>query len=149
MSIWMSWYHAGYSRMDSEAFVCSRDTEWEKGEHFSFVINDTETGLFLGGVGLNFINHAHKFANLGYWVRASRAGRGVASTAARLAARFGLEELGFNRLEIVVAVDNLASQRVAEKSGAYREGVLRRRLVIHDQLHDAVMFSLVAADLKH
>ena len=148
LSVWMPWCSENYSRTDSEAFVKSREAEWHKGEHYSFVIYDTANGQFLGGVGLNFINSAHRFANLGYWVRTSRTRRGVATVAARLAARFGIGELGFNRLEIVVAAGHVASQRVAKKVGAYSEGVLRRRLVIHEQIHDAVMFSLVAEDLK-
>lgn len=148
LSPWMPWCSENYARQDSEAFVQSRDVDWEKGEHYSFVIHDTATGLLLGGVGLNFINRVHTFANLGYWVRTTQTKRGVATAAVRLAARFGLVELGFNRIEIVTAVGNVASQRVAKKVGAHCEGVLRKRLVLHEQVHDAVMFSLVAGDLK-
>jgi RimJ/RimL family protein N-acetyltransferase len=147
LSVWLPWCSANYSPADSGAFVQSRDAEWDKGDHYSHAIHDLETGMFLGGVGLNFINHPHRFANLGYWVRTSQTGRGVATAAVRLAARFGLRELGFHRLEIVTAAGNLASQRVAEKVGAHREGVLRKRLLIHEQTHDAVLFSLVAEDL--
>jgi RimJ/RimL family protein N-acetyltransferase len=86
-------------------------------------------------------------ANLGYWVRTSATGHGVATTATRLAARFGFEELGMQRIEIVAALDNIPSQRVAEKSGAKREGVLRRRLLIRGESLDAVLFSLVPEDL--
>jgi RimJ/RimL family protein N-acetyltransferase len=148
LSVWMPWCSENYSRAESEAFVQSRDAEWEAGEHYSFVVYDTSSGQFLGSIGLNFINRIHQFANLGYWVRSSRTRSGVATKAARLVARFGLHELGFNRLEIVAAAGHVASQRVAKKVGAHCEGVLRRRLVIHEKIHDAVMFSLVAEDLK-
>ena len=66
----------------------------------------------------------YQFANLGYWVRSSRAGRGVATTATLLTARFGLQTLALQRIEILAAVGNRASQRVAEKAGAKKEGVL-------------------------
>jgi ribosomal-protein-serine acetyltransferase len=148
LSAWMSWCNPSYSRVDSETSVRTRQTEWAQGERYSFVISDSATGRFLGGVGLNFINRAHKFANLGYWVRTSSTRRGVATAAVRLAAGFGLGELGLNRVEIVVATGNVPSQRVARKAGACSEGVLRQRLWLHDQSHDAVMFSLVAEDLK-
>lgn len=147
LSEWMPWCSKDYSRKDSEAFVNSRDAEWNRGEHYSFVIYDTASDQFLGGVGLNFINRTHKFANLGYWVRTSRTRRGVAATAVRLAARFGLTELGLNRLEIVAAVGNVPSQRVAKKVVARSEGILHKRLVIHERVHDAVIFSLVKEDL--
>lgn len=148
LSVWMPWCSESYARTDSEAFVRTCESNWEKGEHYSFVIYDTADGGFLGGAGLNFINRVHRFANLGYWVRTTQTRRGVATTAARLAARFGIAELGFNRIEIVTAAGHVASQRVAKKVGAHCEGVLRKRLVIHEQVHDAVLFSLVAEDLK-
>jgi ribosomal-protein-serine acetyltransferase len=72
----------------------------------------------------------------------------VAAKAALLVARLGFEDLELHRVEIVIAVENERSQRVAEKTGAQREGVLRNRLSIAARRHDAVMFSLVAADLK-
>jgi RimJ/RimL family protein N-acetyltransferase len=72
----------------------------------------------------------------------------VASKASRLGARFGFEELGLHRLEILAAISNVASQRVAEKIGAVREGILRKRLLIRGESHDAVMFSLVEEDLQ-
>jgi RimJ/RimL family protein N-acetyltransferase len=47
----------------------------------------------------------------------------------------------------VIDVDNQASQRVAQKAGATREGILRNRLISHTGIRDAVMFSLVPSDL--
>lgn len=148
ISPWMSWCHPDYSIEESATFVLSRDDAWAHQVDYSFVITDSETGTFLGSVGLNYFNRDHLFANLGYWVRTSRTRRGAATTATILTARFGLRDLGLQRIEIVVAVANKASQRVAEKAGARKEGVLRNRLSIHGQPHDAVMYSLIAADLK-
>jgi ribosomal-protein-serine acetyltransferase len=54
--------------------------------------------------------------------------------------------LGLIRAEVVIAVDNEASLKVAEKSGAHREGILRERVMVREQIHDAVMFSFVRAD---
>jgi RimJ/RimL family protein N-acetyltransferase len=85
---------------------------------------------------------------LGYWVRSSQTRRDVATTATLLVARFGLEELKLNRVEIFVAAGNVASLRVAEKVGATREGLLRSSLVIHGKVHDAVMFSLIPGDFE-
>jgi ribosomal-protein-serine acetyltransferase len=53
-----------------------------------------------------------------------------------------------NRIEILVPTENPASVRVAEKAGAKKEGILRNRLVLHDCPQDAVMYSLIAADLS-
>jgi len=146
LSTWMVWCRADYSLEDSAAFVSGCAAEWEKGEQYSFVIFDVGGGTFLGSVGLSGVNRAHKFANLGYWVRTKWTQHGVASTATRMIARFAVEELGLNRLELYVPVGNKASQRVAEKAGARWEGVLRKRLVLGGCPHDAVLYSLVAED---
>ncbi|MFQ5571418.1 MAG: GNAT family N-acetyltransferase [Rhodothermales bacterium] len=144
---WLSWCHPAYSRAESVAWIASRRGAWAKGEAYGFGIFDTRSEMFLGGCGLNHFNHLHQFANLGYWIRTSQAGRGIATAAAQLVARFGFEALGLVRVEIVVSVANLASQRVAEKLGATREGVLRNRLIQRDGVTDSVMFSLIPEDL--
>jgi ribosomal-protein-serine acetyltransferase len=145
---WMPWCHQNYSLEETTAFILSCEAAWNQKKEFGFAILDARTDEFLGGVGLNQFNHEHSFANLGYWVRTSSTGRGVATGATLLAARLAFEDLNLRRVEIVAAVGNVASQRVAEKARARREGVLRNRLFIHGRPHDAVMFSLVAADLK-
>jgi RimJ/RimL family protein N-acetyltransferase len=126
----------------------SRAATWAQGDEFDFAVLDASDKSLLGGCALNDINRTHNFANLGYWVRTSRTGQGVATAAARLVAEFGFAELRFTRLEIVAAVGNIASQRVAEKVGATREGLERNRHVVHGRIHDAVMYSLIPDDLK-
>ena len=97
----------------------------------------------LGGCGINQINPMQRLANLGYWVRTSATGRGVAPAAVREVAAYAFRETDLIRLEIVVAVGNTRSQRVAEKVGATREGVLRSRVLLPSGPSDAVMYSLV------
>lgn len=147
VSPWLPWCHENYSIEETREFIASRELASEGGEWYSFGIFEQDGNRFLGGVGINFINRVHQTGNLGYWVRTSAAGRGVATSATRAVARFGFEQLGLQRIEIVAAVDNVPSQRVAEKSGAVREGVSRKRLLIRGKSMDAVLFSLVREDL--
>jgi len=147
VSRWLPWCHEDYSIQESREFIESRNLFSQGDEWYSFAVFDAGSEKFVGGVGLNFINRVHQLANLGYWVRTGSAGRGVATRATRLAARFGFDELGLRRIEIVAAVDNIASQRVAEKAGALREGILRHRLLVRGESQDAVLFSLLPADL--
>ncbi len=145
---WMNWCHPDYALQDSIDWIASRVIAWNEKCAFDFVAYDRKSGQFLGAVGINQINPLHLFANLGYWVRTSCTGHRVAAEATWQAARFGFDELGLKRIEIVAAVGNLRSQRVAEKVGATREGIMRQRLRVADVWHDAVMFSLIPEDLK-
>ena len=147
VSPWMPDLNSSLSRADVAAWIETRPEAWATGIAYNFAIIDAEDGTFLGGCGLSHIHRTHRFANLFYWVRSSQTGRGVATAATRLLARFGFDELALIRIEIVVAVDNQASLRVAEKAGAMQEGILRNRVRLHGKVHDAVMFSLIPEDL--
>jgi len=147
VSRWLPWCHENYSIAESREFIAARNVSSQGDEWYSFGVFDRHAGVFVGGVGLNFVNRVHQFANLGYWVRTSAVGRGFATRATRLAAQFGFTQLGLHRIEIVAEIDNLPSQRVAEKSGAVREGVARKRLLIRGQPHDALIYSLTRKDL--
>ena len=138
---WLPWAHAGYSHADALEWAHSRAQLFAERREFAFAIVAAD-GRFLGGCGINQINAIHRFGNLGYWVRTSATGRGVASEAVRQVADFAFRNTELVRLEIVCAVGNRRSQRVAERAGAVREGVLRDRLLLHGQAVDAIMYSL-------
>jgi len=147
LSRWLSWCDEDYTRADSAAWVSTRVDAWQSGREFSFGIFDRASDQFIGGCGLNHIDLVGRRANLGYWLRTSATGRGYATEAARVLARFGFERLKLERIEIVAAVGNDASQRVAELAGATRETLARKRVRVRDTQLDAVVFSLIRADL--
>jgi len=134
---------------ESLEWILRSGKRWDEKREFHFGIFDSQSGALLGGVGLNEYRPEHRLANLGYWVRTPWTGRGVAPSAALLAARFGFEDLLLDRIEILAASSNTRSQQVARKLGATNEGVLRNRLVIHGQPHDAVLFSLIGSERQN
>lgn len=143
---WMSWATEQYSRQDAWNWAESAIQHWDVGSYFGFVIADATDKTFLGSCSLGHINHTYRFCNLGYWVRTTRRGRGFAARAARLAARFAFERLRLVRAELVIGVGNAASLRVAEKAGAHYEGILHNRMLVREQVSDAVMYSLLPKD---
>jgi len=146
VSAWLEWAHDGYRVAESATFIERAIAGHQSGEMYEFFIVD-RNDRFLGGAGLNRVDTRFMRANLGYWVRTSAAARGVAAAAAGLLARYGFEQLGLQRIEIVAAVDNKASQRVAEKVGAHREGVLRNGIRFRGRPIDSVCFSLIPPDI--
>lgn len=143
---WMEWCHPEYSRDESRQWLVFQEEQQRNGIEYACAIIDNASGQLLGTVGINQINRLHRFANLGYWVRTSATRRGIATAATCLLATFGLTELELERVEIVAAVDNHASRRVAERSGALLEGILRKRLRIHGRSHDAAMHAITTSD---
>jgi RimJ/RimL family protein N-acetyltransferase len=67
----------------------------------------------------------------------------------QLVARWAFAERGVQRLELTTAPENVASQRVAERAGFTREGVLRAlQATKSNGRRDTVMFSLLPSDLN-
>ena len=138
----LPWCRPGYTFAEAAAWVERQVAAFPAGTEYDFVIV-SPSGRFLGACGLNQLDTVNRRANLGYWVRTSAMRRGVATAAVRRVVEWAFANTDLGRLEIVVSTRNAASLKVAEKAGATREGVLRRRLVLHGRPHDAVMFSFV------
>jgi RimJ/RimL family protein N-acetyltransferase len=140
---WMEWMHPDYSIAETEQWVTHCQKAWEADSFFGFTIVEDETSQILGGCSIAMDRPLHRNGSLGYWIRTSRTKQGFAREAAALLAQFGFAQLGLIRIEIFVAAGNIASQRVAEKLGALREGLLRHRLLIRGEPLDAYVFSLI------
>ena len=56
VSRWLPWCHENYAIEETEEFIASRAGTEGNDEWYSFGIFEKETGRFLGGLGLNFIN---------------------------------------------------------------------------------------------
>jgi len=143
---WMSWAYDAYSQQDADGFIRITRARWEEKTLYAFAIIDAITGGVIGGCSLSHKHPVYHFCNMGYWVRTALHGEGLAGRAAKLAAYFGFENAGLIRAEIVVAVGNEKSVRVAEKIGAHYEGVLLNRMVVGKSFYDAHMYSLIPQD---
>ena len=142
---WLPWCHPNYTIAETEAWIKTRPQLWNEGKQFGFSIRDRK-GTLVGGCGIG-VGSSPWCGNLGYWLRTGGyTGKGYATVATKLVAEFGIRQLQLKRIEIVASVKNINSQRVAERSGACREGISRNRLLIHDEFHDAVVYSFIPGD---
>jgi RimJ/RimL family protein N-acetyltransferase len=144
---WQDWCTARYDEAAAETWIGLCRQTWLLGDGFEMLIVDARTDAILGGMGVNHLNREHRFANLGYWVKESAQGTGIAGHSGRLAARFAFETAGVSRLEIVAAHDNVASRKTAERIGGKFEGILRNRLLLRGTPVDAAMYSVIPGDV--
>ncbi|CAN1129185.1 Uncharacterized N-acetyltransferase p20 [Linum perenne] len=85
---------------------------------------------------------------LGYVLASGYWGKGIATTAVKMVTEVIFEERPeMERLEALVDVENVGSQRVLEKAGFVKEGVLRKFVVLKGRSRDMVMFSLLSTEV--
>jgi ribosomal-protein-serine acetyltransferase len=136
-----------YTRANAEWFIGTfAPGQRVSGAGIVFAIESA--GRLAGAIDLKHVDWTNKVAEVGYWVAPWARGRGVASQAARVLARWAICDQGFERVELFAATGNAASQRAAEKAGFVREGVARNAGYVHGGRVDLVLFSLVPEDLR-
>ena len=134
-----------YRLEDAEEFVALVGDWAREGIEQAFAIVEPPADDWCGTIGIRFGERP----SVGYMVAPGARGRGLATRALRVAARWAVAEAGVERLELTTHPENVASQRVAEKAGFVREGLLRAYLVSRRDgtRRDSVLFSLLPGDL--
>jgi len=115
------------------------------GTREAFAILDAASGDLLGLTMAPKIDREELTAELGYAVAPEARGRGIAREALRFMTGWAFE-LGMQRLELLIGVDNPASKRVAESCGYVFEGVLRSTYFKGGQRADTEIWSRLPTD---
>jgi RimJ/RimL family protein N-acetyltransferase len=130
-----------YGEADARAFLLQRYDAIHAGSAAPFAITlAADDRMLLGSIALMRLNWRHRRAEIGYWLAADARGEGHATRAVRLLCGWAARALGLERIDLVAATANAASQAVAERAGFSREGVLRSYMVGKQGRLDMVAF---------
>jgi RimJ/RimL family protein N-acetyltransferase len=146
---WLDLIPQPYTDRDAREYVASSRQGWQHGESSNFAVRDAERDDVLGAIGIRWIDRRNGVGEAGYWVAPAARGRGVATRALCLVARWALTDVAARRLQLRADELNEPSKRVAENAGFRREGVLRSSHYNARQNRsvDFVMYSLLPDDL--
>ena len=134
-----------YDADDARLWLDLHPARLAAGDGAAFAITEGGDELPVGSIGVR-VMHDQGIAETGYHVVEARRGRGLATAALRLIARWTFAELPVARLQLTTHLDNPGSQRVAQKAGFTREGVLRAWADQRGERPDLVMWSLLPGD---
>ncbi|MEU1688568.1 GNAT family N-acetyltransferase [Micromonospora sp. NPDC005707] len=126
---------------------CRRaESHWLAGRSADLAVLDASTGAVVGGCALVYDEPSTGQAMLGYSLLPEARGRGLATRAVGLVAGWAFDA-GLARLWAGTRPENIASQRVLEKAGFGREGLLRGRLPGPDGTRvDSLIFGRLPGD---
>ncbi len=95
------------------------------GECFVWTVRRRDDSTYVGAVSLRTLDRAPHARSLGYEMLPGFWGHGYMTEAVRALVAHALSAMGFHRIEATTSPQNVASQRVLERAGFTREGVLR------------------------
>lgn len=150
LSRWLPWAYAGYGRDDAVAFVRDSMEAWRSGMAYDYAISDpARPGVHIGNISIWPVSRLGRSGEIGYWVRTDQTSKGVATEVTERLMSVGFDVLGFHKIVLRIAVGNTPSERVAEKLGFVREGVLREEVRIGTRWVDHTLYSKLVTEYEH
>lgn len=146
---WLPWAHSGYSRRDALVFLRDSVSAWSEGRAFDFTIRYLDDPAFhVGNVSVWYISRQSRVGEVGYWIRSSETSKGIGSEATAGILAVAFDELDLHRVVLRIAVGNRASERIAEKLGFTREGLLRQELQVNGEWMDHSIWGLLETEYE-
>ncbi|WP_057832945.1 GNAT family N-acetyltransferase [Colwellia sp. TT2012] len=136
-----------YEEAKSAFEVRSQLWSFESKGWLSLCITEIESGEKLGSIALKIMNHEAKIAEVGFIIRSSAQGRGIANSALKLLIEYAFNELTLNKLVAFCSVDNAGSYKLLEKQGFVREGCFKENTFINNQYIDDYAYGLCKSAL--
>jgi ribosomal-protein-serine acetyltransferase len=143
---WLAWAQPQHQRADSRQYIRHARTTRARGLALEYLVEDAVSGRLLGITSLHRIDPYRRSAGLGYWIRRSAWGSGIATEAAEAVLTRAFHMGDLHRVEAHVALANRASQRVIEKLGFVREGVARELEFVDGRYLDHIQYGLLRTD---
>jgi RimJ/RimL family protein N-acetyltransferase len=138
---WMPWAkNEPQSQEEKVKLLRTFRGRFDLGEDFVYGIFTRDESEVVGGTGLHRRVGEGAF-EIGYWIRASRTGDGLATEATAALTRVAFEVCAVDRVEIHCDPANESSRRIPRKLGYIEEATLRRRLHVPEP-RDVVVYSL-------
>ena len=135
---------------EARAWLERAEAARSSGDRIELAIAAAESpGPALGSVSVWGFHRRNRTAYVSYWLLESGRGRGRATAAVTLAARWAFEALGLERLTARVETGNRASQGVVERCGFRHEGTLRADAVdLAGRRVDVRLYGLLRDELR-
>jgi [ribosomal protein S5]-alanine N-acetyltransferase len=129
----------------SEELMKRSIAAWDGEENFRYLLEIRGSGALAGMIEVRLESAAFKIS-FGYTGAYAQWGKGYMTEAARACIQWAFEQPEVYRVYATADVENIPSQRVLEKIGMQREGLLRRESLhpnISPEPRDSYMYAIV------
>lgn len=141
---WLPWVDGMHSAEQFYAVI----QMWQRQfyEKDSYQLGIRYRGILAGCISLHGIDWSNSQASIGYYLSEKMQGKGITSKAVKAVINHAFKDLSLNRIEIRCGKDNYKSQRIPERLGFYREGIIRDGEYLNGRFHDLIVYGLLSRE---
>lgn len=143
---WSAFASTIKTSMDAEQWIKEIYLFNQGGQKFNSIIVWKEQ--FVGMIALHRIDKMNKRAEIGYWVNHDFQGNGLIPSVMHPFLKHVFDNFEINRIDLIVAEENVRSVSVATKTGFIKEGLLKDYFILNGICYDALIFRMLRSDFK-
>ena len=128
--------------------MIDRDLAQTSKDHLRLGIAVAQSGALVGSCALFGINAVCRRAEVGYALGSAAWGQGYMHEALVALIDYGFGTLNLNRIEADIDPRNTGSAKTLERLGFLKEGYLRERWIVGDEISDTALYGLLHRDWK-
>jgi ribosomal-protein-alanine N-acetyltransferase len=125
------------------AHIAMIDEKIENNEGINWAITLKNDPKLVGLIGHYRIKPEHFRAEIGYMLLPEYHGKGIISEAIKETVKYGFEIMKLHSIEAVIDPENLASEKVLQKSGFLKEAHLKENEYYEGRFLDSVIYSIL------
>jgi RimJ/RimL family protein N-acetyltransferase len=142
------WSTPPWTSQEPARVMIAADLDQAHRDHLRLGIELREDGILLGTCSLFSINYPCRRAEVGYGLGSFAWGHGYMQEALGALLDFGFGELDLNRIEADIDPRNSASARTLERLGFTKEGYLRERWIVGEEVSDTAIYGLLRREWR-
>ncbi|MHA0035847.1 GNAT family N-acetyltransferase [Deinococcus sp. PESE-13] len=143
---WMAWAQEVQTLEQATENLTRAQEAYRTGENLRLMVWSPDGSELIGSSGYHALDWRVPKAEIGYWIATPHTGHGYAQEVTEFLTDYGLNTLGFRRLEIHCDASNERSARIPRALGYTQDALLKNAEVsVADptELRDTLIFSRV------
>lgn len=132
----------------AETMIRNTREGYEAGDYLQLGLERTADHTLMGTCTLFEINHQCRRAEIGYAMGRPYWGQGYMHEALQRWVQYAFEDLNLNRLEADIDPRNAASAKALQRLGFQKEGTMRERWIVGDEVSDTEFYGLLRHDWR-
>lgn len=135
-------------------FTLEMEEKWyesmtESQDNYSFAIEDLESGIYLGGCGINNVDWKNSVVTVGIFIGDKEyLGKGYGTDAMQVLTKFIFHEMNINKVKLHVYSFNTRAIKSYEKCGFKKEGILRQEIFRDGKYYDEIVMGILKEEFE-